>query len=430
MADLKKLITRFFIISSLLIFTLISLPCPSFADNSAMVINLEGPISSGAATFLTRGISKAEETGSGIIIIRLDTPGGLGIAMKTMVKAILNSTIPVVVYVSPSGASAASAGVLVTISANIAAMAPGTNIGAAHPVQANGSDINKTMETKVVNDMASYGRSIADLKGRNADWVENAIRESVSITAEEALQKHVIDLVATNMKDLLKQINGKAVETKSGKIILDTKDMTLNYYSPTKIDKLLMLISDPTIMTILFSIGLLGLGYEIIYPGAIFPGVIGAISLILALYSMQTLPVNYAGVLLILLSVVLFIAEIKITSYGLLSLGGIISLTLGSMMLFEDLGLSFASAIPFILVVGGFFIIIIILAVKSQTSRPKGGADGLIDETGIVKKKIDGEGLIFIHGEYWRAVSDSVIEPDENVRVIGINGLVLKVEKI
>jgi len=327
MAD-QKLIARFIIIIFLWMAAIMSLPGYAFAGNNAMVIDLEGPISSGASTYLKRAIIRAEDIGSGIIIIRMDTPGGLGVSMKTIVKSILNSPIPVVVYVSPTGASATSAGVLVTISGHIAAMTPGTNIGAAHPVQADGSDINETMETKIVNDMASYGRSIADTKGRNAEWVENAIRESVSITAEEAVQINVVDLVAEDLNDLLKQIDGREIETKSGKVIINTSDIDIKYYSPRNIDKLLMLISDPTVMAILFSIGLLGLGFEITHPGAIFPGVIGAISLILAFYSMQTLPVDYAGLLLIFLAVILFIAEIKITSYGLLSLGGMISLIL------------------------------------------------------------------------------------------------------
>ncbi len=429
MAD-KKYITSSILALLLMIAVILSIPCYSFAGGNAMVIDIDGPISSGASTFLTRAVTRAENNGSGIIIIRMDTPGGLGVAMKTMVKTILNSPIPVIVYVSPTGASASSAGVLITISGHIAAMAPGTNIGAAHPVQADGSEINKTMETKVVNDMASYGRSIANSKGRNAQWVENAIRESVSITAEEAVQTNVIDLVANNINDLLKQVDGREVKTISGKITIDTKDMVLKYYSPRNIDKLLMLISNPTIMAILFSIGLLGLGFEITHPGAIFPGVIGAISLILAFYSMQTLPVDYAGLLLIFLAVILFIAEIKITSYGLLSLGGIISLILGSMMFFEELGWNFIMVAPFIIVIGGFFGIIVFLAVRSQILQPKGGRDGIINETGTVKRKIEGEGLVFVHGEYWRAVSNSVIEPGEKIKVIEVNGLVLKVEKI
>ena len=429
MAD-KKLIRIFFMVVSFILVILLLTPCARSNKRNAMVIELDGPISSGAATFLARGMARAEDNGSAMVIIRLDTPGGLGIAMKSMVKTILNSPVPVIVYIAPRGASAASAGVLITISANIAAMAPGTNIGAAHPVQSNGSDINKTMETKVVNDMVSYARSIAEMKGRNAQWVEKAIRESVSITAEEALGKKVIDLIAPDMDQLLKLIDGREVELRSGKIVLDTKGMSLEYFSPRKIDRFLMFISDPTIMALLFGAGLLGLGFEITHPGAIFPGVIGAMSLILAFYSMQTLPVSIAGLLLILLAVILFIAEIKITSYGLLSLGGIISLILGSMMFFDELGLSLLMAAPFIIIIGGFFIIVAILAYRSQVSRPMGGTDSMIDETGVVKKTIDREGMVFVHGEYWSAVSDERIEADEKIRVIGMQGLVLKVKKL
>ncbi len=400
------------------------------AARHAMVIDLEGPVSSGASVFLTRGIKEAESSGSALVIIRLDTPGGLSASMKTMAKTILNSPVPVVVYVSPGGASAASAGVLITISAHVAAMAPGTNIGAAHPIQGDGSDIQKNLETKVVNDMVSYSRGIADIKGRNADWVESAIRESVSITSDEAVSNNVVDLIASDMEELLEKIHGREVEVKSNKITLDTKDLAFVYFAPRAIDKILMLLSDPTIMAILFSIGLLGLGFEITHPGAIFPGVIGAISLILAFFAMQTLPVDYAGLMLICLAVVLFLAEIKITSYGLLSLGGIISLILGSMMFFEDLGVSYFVIIPFIVVIAGFFIFIAWLVVRAHTSRVKGGAEGLIGETGVVMEAIDREGLIFVHGEYWKAESDERIEQNEKVRVIEMKGLVLKVERI
>jgi membrane-bound serine protease (ClpP class) len=308
-------------------------------------------------------------------------------------------------------------------------MAPGTNIGAAHPVQADGSDIKETMETKIVNDMASYGRGIAGDKGRNAEWVETAIRESVSITADEAVEKNVVDLIAVDMDELLRLIDNREVTVRSGKIRLETSGLEKIYFKARSIDKILMFISDPTIMAILFSIGLLGLGFEVTHPGALFPGIIGAISLILAFYSMQTLPVNYAGLLLMALAVVLFLAEIKIASYGLLTLGGIISLTLGSMMFFEDLGLSYAMSIPFIVIISGFFIFVAWLAVRSQITRPKGGTDGLIGETGVVEELIDKEGLIFVHGEYWKAVSDDRIDEGEKVKVVDVHGLVLKVVK-
>jgi membrane-bound serine protease (ClpP class) len=398
-------------------------------ERDVMIIELEGPINPATATFLTRGLDKAEERGSVLVIIRLDTPGGLASSMRTMVKAILNSRVPVVVYVSPQGAGAASAGVMVTVSAHVAAMAPGTNIGAAHPVTAGGKDMEKTMTEKVVNDMASYGRGIAQQKGKNAEWVEKAIRESVSITADEAVKKNVVDLVANDVDQLLKLLDGREITLREGKIILKTKDLTKEYYEPGARDRILKTISDPNIAYILMMIGLAGLYFELSHPGVIFPGVIGAISLILAFYSFQTLPVNYAGLLLIALAIIFFIAEIKVTSYGALSLGGLISLTLGSIMLFEDLKVSLKLMAPTVVLVGGFFVVVSTLAFRAYRSRPKSGMNGLIGEIGLVKESIDPEGLIFVHGEYWRATARERIEPDEKVEVEGADGLILTVKR-
>jgi membrane-bound serine protease (ClpP class) len=398
-------------------------------EREAMIIELEGPINPATATFMTRGIEKAEEQGSVLVVIRLDTPGGLASSMRTMVKSIMNARIPVVVYVGPKGAGAASAGVMVTVAAHVAAMAPGTNIGAAHPVTAGGKDIEKTMSKKVLNDMASYGRGIAQEKGRNAEWVEKAIRESVSITADEALEKNVVDLVAADMDDLLKQLDGREITLREGKLKLKTKDLVKAYYRPGFRDKILKTISDPNIAYILMMIGLAGLYFELSHPGAIFPGVAGAISLILAFYSFQTLPVNYAGLLLVALGIILFIAEIKVTSYGVLSLGGLISLTLGSIMLFEDVMVSLKLMMPTIILVGGFFVIVSTLAFRAYRTKPKAGMDGLMGEIGLVKESIDPEGLIFVHGEYWRAVANEKIEPGERVEVEGAEGLVLRVKR-
>lgn len=393
------------------------------------IIELEGPINPGAAAFLTRGLEDAEKQGAQLIIVRLDTPGGLVPSMRTMVKGIMNSTVPVVVYVAPKGAGAASAGVMITVSAHVAAMAPGTNIGAAHPVGAGGKDIDKDMSEKVVNDMASYGRGIAQDKGKNADWVEKAIRESVSITAEEALEKNVIDLVAADVDELLKLLDGREIELKQGKVTLKTKNLVKNTYEPGFRDAVLRIISDPNIAYILMMIGLAGLYFELSHPGAIFPGVIGAISLILAFYSFQTLPVNYAGLLLIALAVIFFIAEIKVASYGILSLGGIVSLTLGSIMLFEDVGVSLRLMAPTIVLIGGFFVVVSTLAFRAYRSKPQSGMEGLIGEVGVVKEPVDPEGLVFVHGEYWRAVSGEKLEPGEMVTVEEVTGLVLKVRK-
>jgi membrane-bound serine protease (ClpP class) len=393
------------------------------------IIELEGPINPGAAAFLTRGLEDAEKSGVELIIIRLDTPGGLVPSMRTMVKGIMNSSVPVVVYVAPKGAGAASAGVMITVSAHVAAMAPGTNIGAAHPVGAGGKDIDKDMSEKVVNDMASYGRGIAQDKGKNADWVEKAIRESVSITAEEAVEKKVVDLVAADIDELLKLLDGREIELQKGKVTLKTKVLVKTQYEPGFRDAVLRIISDPNIAYILMMIGLAGLYFELAHPGAVFPGVIGAISLILAFYSFQTLPVNYAGLLLIALAIIFFIAEIKVASYGILSLGGIVSLTLGSIMLFEDVGVSLRLMAPTIVLIGGFFVIVSTLAFRAYHSKPQSGVEGLIGEVGVVQKPIDPEGLVFVHGEYWRAVSGEKLEPGEMVTVEQVTGLVLKVKK-
>ena len=404
--------------------------CPeAIADNVALVIEMEGSINPGTAAFVVRGIEEAESRGAALAIIRMDTPGGLASSMRTMVKAILNSKVPVVVYVGPKGAGAASAGVMVTVAAHIAAMAPGTNIGAAHPVTAGGKDIEKTMSEKVVNDMASYGRGIAQEKGRNGEWVEKAIRESVSITADEALEKNVIDLVAANVDELLQLLDGREVTLASGKVVLKTKDLKQISFEPGFRDKVLKTISDPNIAYILMMIGLAGLYFEMSHPGAIFPGVIGAISLILAFFSFQTLPVNYAGLLLIVLAIILFIAEVKVTSYGVLSVGGLVSLTLGSIMLFEDVKVSLALMAPTILLVGGFFIVVSTLAFRAYRAKPRLGMEGLMGEVGVAREGIDPQGLIFVHGELWNATSDDKIEPGEKVEVVSAKGLLLKVRR-
>jgi membrane-bound serine protease (ClpP class) len=415
----------------ILLSVLIFWSSPGFCNlREVMIIEMEGPINPGTATFLTRGLEEAESRDAVLIIIRLDTPGGLASSMRTMVKNILNSRIPVVVYVAPRGAGAASAGVMVTVSAHVAAMAPGTNIGAAHPVTAGGKDIEKTMSQKVVNDMASYGRTIAQDKGKNAEWVEKAIRESVSITADEAVKKNVVDMVAADVDELLKLLDGREITLQGSKITLDTKELVKKYYHPGVRDKILKTISDPNIAYILMMIGLAGLYFELAQPGVIFPGVIGAISLILAFYSFQTLPVNYAGLLLIALAVILFIAEVKVTSYGVLSLGGVIAFILGSIMLFEDVGVSLEVMMPTVIMVAGFFVVVSTLAFRAYRSQPKSGMEGLVGEVGMVKKRIDPEGTVFVHGEYWRATAKEEIGEGEKVAVDGADGLILKVRRL
>jgi len=416
--------------------SLIGLCIPSFgtseqalAGGEVVIIELEGPINPGTAMYVVRGLDEAKDRDAALAVVRLDTPGGLASSMRAIVKAILNSPVPVAVYVAPRGAGAASAGVMVTVAGHIAAMAPGTNIGAAHPVMAGGKDVGGTMSEKVVNDMASYGRGIAEDKGRNGEWVEKAIRESVSITANEALKNNVIDLVAKDIDELLQLLDGREITLPAGKITLKTAGLTKTYFHLGFRDKVLKTISDPNIAYILMMIGLAGLYFELAHPGAIFPGVIGGISLILAFYSFQTLPVNYAGLLLIALAIIFFIAEIKITSYGILSIGGLISLILGSIMLFEDVGVSLKLMLPTILLVGGFFVVVAGLAFRAYRAKPRSGANGLLGEVGVVKELIDPEGLVFVHGEYWRAEAKEKLEPGEKVKVEGLHGLVLRVKK-
>jgi membrane-bound serine protease (ClpP class) len=395
-----------------------------------MVIELEGTINPGTAQFVIKGLKRAEVSEYRLVIIRLDTPGGLDSSMRSIVKAILNSSVPVVVYVAPRGARAASAGVMITVAAHIAAMAPQTNIGAAHPVSADGKEINKTMSEKVVNDMVAYVRSIAKDRGRNQEWVEKAIRESVSITADVAVKKKVVDLVARDIGDLLALLDGREIALNKGKVTLETKGLKLAYVTPGWRDRVLNTISNPNIAYILMMIGMAGLYFELSHPGAILPGVIGAISLILAFFAFQTLPVNYAGLLLIALAIIFFIAEIKVSSYGLLSVAGLISLILGSVMLFENIRVSLNLMMPTIVLIGGFFIVIAFLAFRAYKGKPTSGMEGLIGETGVVEEKIDPVGLIFAHGEYWNATSIEVVEQGEKVRIIGSKGLELIVEKV
>jgi membrane-bound serine protease (ClpP class) len=420
-----------FIIPALLLF-LFCFPGNNFAaENEVYIIEISGSINPAVADFLKKGINKASGDGVSCIIIKIDTPGGLAESMRKIVMAIFASKVPVVTYVAPSGARAASAGVMITIAADIAAMAPGTNIGAAHPVGAGGKDIGGKMSEKVTNDMVAHVKSIAQKRGRNVQWVEKAVRESVSVTETEALEANVIDIVAKDLDDLIRQINGRKIENK-GVLKLDNPKKTIIEESLRT--KVLKIISDPNVAYILMMIGLAGLYFELSHPGAVLPGVVGGISIILAFFAFQTIPVNYAGFLLIILAIIFFIMEMKIASYGLLSIAGITSLLLGSLMLFEnngtDMRLSWQVLVPTLTVVSGFFVVISGLVFKSQLSKPKTGARGLLGEIGVVKEPTLQEGKVFVHGELWKAISKDPIEKGAKVRVVKVENLVLEVEPI
>jgi membrane-bound serine protease (ClpP class) len=393
------------------------------------LMRLTGIISPGNADFLESGIHRANAEGAGCLIILLDTPGGLAESMRQMVMTIYKSRIPIVVYVSPSGARAASAGVMITMAADVAAMAPGTHIGAAHPVNAGGGDLGKTMTEKVTNDMVAFVKSIAEKRGRNSAWAERAVRESVSVTENEALKKNIIDLVARDTDDLITQINGRRISDKG---IIDVDPAKRVWIDESLRTRILKALSNPNIAYILMMIGLVGLYFELSHPGVIFPGVIGSIALILAFYSFQTLPVNIAGLLLIVLGLIFFVLEMKIASYGLLSVAGIISLLLGSVMLFNrmdgEMGLSWRVILPTLGLVAGFFVVVAGVVFRSQFRKPMTGDAELIGKTGIVKTPLTPRGRIQIHGELWFARSRTPVAIGWRVRVIAVDGLTLEVE--
>ncbi|HBB16607.1 MAG TPA: serine protease [Syntrophus sp. (in: bacteria)] len=399
------------------------------------VITISAAITPPIAEYILQSIDEAAKSNAEGLIIRLDTPGGLDLAMRDIAKGILNSSIPVIVYVSPSGARAASAGVIITVAAHIAAMAPGTNIGAAHPVGLGiGGGTDKTMSRKVENDAVAYVRGIAGKRGRSEEWVEKAVRKSESITAEEALRLKVVDFVSTDLNQLLSQVGGREVLLAAGKKVLRTKEAVLNDKKMGIRPKVLSALSDPNIAYILLLVGLAGLYFELSNPGVILPGVIGGISLIMAFFAMQTLPVNYAGVALILFSIILFIAEIKVVSHGILTVGGIISLVIGSLMLFQTpdpaLRISWGVLIPAVAVTSLFFIAVIAIAVKAQLRPRQGGQEGMQGEEGIATTDIHAEGKALIHGEHWNAISDTPVTRGSKIRVIHVENLKVKIEPI
>jgi len=401
------------------------------------VITINGVISPVSADFILKSLKKAEEEKVQCFIIQLDTPGGLMESMRDIVKGELNADIPVVVYIAPGGARAASAGVFITLAAHIAAMSEGTNIGAAHPVMIGGfpggaGDTSQTMMDKVTNDAVAYIQSIAEKRGRNAEWAKEAVLQSVSITAREALELGVIDTVVLSIGELLTYLDGKEVEVLSGKVSLTTKNAEINRIEMGLRYRILDKITEPNIAYLLLLLGLYGLIFELSNPGAIFPGVVGAISLILAFLAFQMLPINYAGLALMALSIILFILEIKVTSYGLLSIGGVISLLLGSLMLFESadplMRVSWKVIIPTIIFTVLFFFFSIGFAIKAQRRTPVTGTSGLVGLTGITRTDLEPEGQVLVHGEIWKAMSDQNIPKGSTVRVVDVKGMVIRVE--
>jgi membrane-bound serine protease (ClpP class) len=399
------------------------------------VIQIEGgtinPIS---ADFIINAINHAEDNGSQCLIIELDTPGGLIAATQDIVKRMLAANVPLVVFIYPPGSGAVSAGVSITIAANFAVMAPGTNIGAAHPVGMGKTDSADVAVKKATNWWATFNRSIADKRGRNADWIEKAVRESESITEKQALRMKVINFICPDMDSLLILLNGKVAKVDSGNVTLDMKNAEVIRYDMNWRLKILDMISNPSIAYILMMLGILGMYFEFSNPGAILPGVLGGIFLILAFFAMQQLPINVAGILLILFATLLFILEIKVTSYGILTIGGIVSMILGSLMLFKSspsltVNLPISVILGVTLATSAFFIFAVSMALRTHRRKVTTGKEGIVSEIGVAITNIDPEGEVRIHGEYWKAISKEKIKKNEKIKVIDVVGLQLIVEK-
>jgi membrane-bound serine protease (ClpP class) len=395
-------------------------------------VTINGPVNPVTAGYIIRNLRGAAMQRDNLVLIEIDTPGGLDTAMRDIVKEIFASPVPVVVYVSPSGARAASAGAVIALSAEVCAMAPGTNIGAAHPVSI-GEQPDKVMQEKMLNDAEAYMESIARKRGRNVEEAKKMVRSSTSLSAEKALEAGVIDLIASKRAELLKKLDGRAM-TRDGKtFVLKTVGARVEKHEMGTRERILDAISNPNVAYVLMMLGMLGLFFELSNPGVILPGVIGGISLILAFFAFQTLPVNYAGVLLILLALVLFIAEIKIVSHGMLTVGGIISMILGSLLLFESsepyLRVSWSVILVTVLSVAAFASFAVSKAVKAHRQKPASGKEGLIGEQGKADSDISPEGKVFVRGEYWEAWSDQIIARGDKIVVTGVEGMRLKVRK-
>jgi membrane-bound serine protease (ClpP class) len=421
------------VIALLVALLLTGMAAAASAPRAVYLLRAVGSINPGLAEFMVDGLRQAERDNAAALVIELDTPGGLDTSMRQIVKAISNAKVPVVVYVYPRGARAASAGVFVTMAADVAAMAPGTNIGAAHPVSVGMGKTSKTMEKKIVNDMVAFGRSLAAERGRNVAWMEKAVRQSVSITATEAVKLKVVDLMADNLEDLLTKINGRKLEVAGKKLVLHTAGLPVREIPEGVRFRVLKYIADPNIAFILMMIGLAGLYFELAHPGVVLPGVIGGICLLLAFFAFQTLPINYIGILLIFLAFIFFILEFKITSYGLLSLAGLVSLLLGGMMLFRGgeggVDISWSVLIPTVVIVSLFFIVVAGLVFRSHLQRSMTGTAGMVGEKGKAYTPLDPEGQVFVHGEYWQAVSDEPIAKGEAVEVVQVSDLKLRVRR-
>lgn len=453
MANLLRFLSRFLLPACLIL----GLTAPAGAA-MVRVLTVEGAISPGSADYLLRGIDKAIEEQAHLIVIEMDTPGGLDTAMRDIIKAILASPVPVATYVSPRGARAASAGTYILYASHIAAMAPATNLGAATPVELapTGGDRPAQPGTpdadkpdgakpavpppgdprmrKAVHDAAAYIRGLAELRGRNAEWAERAVREAVSLPASEALELKVIDLVATGLDDLLKQLNGRVVKMNGETVTLDTTNATIERVQPDWRSRLLAVIGDPGIAYILMLLGIYGLIYEFSNPGMLFPGVVGGICLLLGLFALQVMPINYVGLALIMLGIVLMISEAFMPSFGALGLGGIIAFVIGSVMLIDTdvpgYGIPWALIVPVAVASGLFSFFVVSMAIKARARPVVTGAEEMIGATGEILDDMEHEGWAHLHGERWRVRSKVPLKRGSRVRVRARHDLILDVDPL
>lgn len=419
---------------------------------AALVLDIKGAIGPAVSEYVRQGLHKAETDNAAVVILRMDTPGGLDVAMREIIKDILSSTVPVAVWVAPGGSRAASAGTYILYAGHVAAMAPATNLGAATPIrigglpgapkeppsseepdeEKNSPDLIDTLQRKMVNDAAAYIRGLANRHGRNADWAEKAVREAVSLTAEEALKIGVIDLIAATPEDLLQQMDGREAALESEKVLLATTDLVIIPLEPDWRNKLLSVITDPNIAYILLLVGIYGLIFELANPGAILPGVAGAICLLLALYTFQILPINYAGLALIILGIIFMTVEAFVPSFGALGIGGVIAFVVGSVILMdeESLGISLPLIGGTALVSAGFFIGMLGRLYTVSRKKVVTGAEEMVGGIGEAMEDFAGTGRVWIHGESWLAQCPAAVKKGRKVRVISKEGLQLKVETI
>jgi membrane-bound serine protease (ClpP class) len=410
----------------------VMLPACALGQPEVHVIRVDGPIGPVTSDYITTEIERAEDEGASCLVIEIDTPGGLDTSMRAIIRDVLGARLPVVLYVSPSGARCASAGVFIAMSADGVGMAPGTSIGAAHPVTIGQGEADDATMDKIVNDSASYIKSLAAKRGRNEEWAEKAVRESATATADEALDLGIIDVVAETLDQLLEAVHGMTVDdTKGGTI--DTEGALVRRLEMGIRYRLLSLLANPNVAYMLLILGFYGIFFELSNPGSIFPGVLGAIFLIMAFFSFQMLPINYAGVILIILALGFFLAEIWVTSGGLLTIGGGVAMFLGSLMLIESpapfLRVSLKVIIPAVLVTAGFFAFAVGAGLRAQRKRVATGREGLVGEMGTASTDLSPAGQVFVHGEIWSAISESPVSKGEDVEVISIEGMKLRVKR-